>query len=280
MKIADNTIVGLPIRVVRDLMRHFSRYIISEETAQEFFDTLRWRETVDAAVKVDNRIPRSLRSQSVNISRKEYARIWDFRFNLTPKREAKAIFASLLADGWIEPNLDPDEVFDDGQYVVSDKGRQLSVKNLVPRINREKADKIVGDMIKRIQEINCDPSLLDYVTKVVAFGSYITDAEDLGDIDLYVVVTRRIDDYKEHTKARKTFNESSGKRFSNYLEQLFYHQYVVKQRIKSRSPYISLHDESDLELAGSVRTLYEFQPPIGDADTSASDSASNSPACK
>lgn len=249
-------------------MRHFRNYTISEETTRDFFDALRWRSAVDAATKADTKIPRSLRSTSdYNATRKKLAHIWGINFKPISRVEIKEIFSALVSDGWIEQNKKEDK-FDDEKYIVTDKGNQLSVKSLVPRIDREKANGLVGDMIKRIEQINHDPSLLDYVTRVVVFGSYITDTNDLGDIDLCVSIVRRIDDYKEHTRARKAFNEASGKRFSTYLDTLFYHQNVVKQRIKNRSPYISLHDESDLELAAVTRTIYEFSPPVDKPDTS------------
>ena len=34
MKLTDNIIVGLPVRVVRDLRLHFRNYVASEETGE------------------------------------------------------------------------------------------------------------------------------------------------------------------------------------------------------------------------------------------------------
>lgn len=261
MKISDSTIVGHPIKVARDLMQHFRLHYISADSIKEFFDTLLWRQAVDNAIKKSPSIPRSLRSYDALESRRELAHIWEFSFKTMSKREARDLLTSLLDDGWIEINSQEDQSHSDEKYCLSDKGRQFSIKRLVPRISRNKADKLVREMIERIENINADPSLLDYVTKVVSFGSYVSDSDDVGDIDLCVTITRRLKNPEEHKKASKAFNEASGRRFSNFLDQLFYHQLVVKQQIKNRSPYISLHEQSDLELALVSKTLYEFSPP-------------------
>ena len=60
-----------------------------------------------------------------------------------------------------------------------------------PRINRAKADKIFADFVKRVDEVNADRAFLHWIAEVRAFGSYVTDTVDLGDLDLAKNLERR-----------------------------------------------------------------------------------------
>ena len=66
------------------------------------------------------------------------------------------------------------------------KGRQLAAANLTKRFSRAKADQEVADLIERANQINARDELVFYVHKIHAFGSYLTDIADVGDIDLVV----------------------------------------------------------------------------------------------
>src|ERR1700704_108758 len=98
----------------------------------------------------------------------------------------------LLAQGLIEParetHYSRTDDHTDGEvipgcYRVAELGRRFASKLLIPPIPRATADQIVADMLKRARAINRNPKLLVYVRTISVFGSYLTDAQDLGDID-------------------------------------------------------------------------------------------------
>jgi hypothetical protein len=93
----------------------------------------------------------------------------------------------LKAKGLIEPAVSKGgETISPDWYQVSSLGFRLSNVRLLPRIPRAKAEEIVADMLARARTINDTPGLLFWISKITAFGSFITDAEDVGDIDLSV----------------------------------------------------------------------------------------------
>lgn len=90
----------------------------------------------------------------------------------------------LVSEGWIELN-------DEGRYEETRAGSQLRVMKFIRRITRAEAEQIVESMLERVEKINADHDLLYYVHEIWAFGSYVTDAADLGDIDLVLRLKRK-----------------------------------------------------------------------------------------
>jgi hypothetical protein len=140
------------------------------------------------------------------------------------------ITAELLAKGLIEPALRYE-----GKFQISSLGTRLAAKRLMPRIPRTKAEKIVADMLARARVINDTPELLCRISRITAFGSFLTDAEDLGDIDVAVEVKRKdIDDWSDAAVARA---KASGRQL-DYSQMLSYPEREVKLLLKDRNRYI------------------------------------------
>ena len=99
------------------------------------------------------------------------------RFNLNEK-ETEGLVGELLSKGYIEPA-------DNGMYRLTLKGNALSIARCMAPINREKADRIMQEFLKRVEEVNRDDFYPYRVSKLVLFGSYLNPEQmDLGDIDI------------------------------------------------------------------------------------------------
>ncbi len=57
-------------------------------------------------------------------------------------------------------------------------------------IRRTTADRLLSDLLERIEKLNGDDRFLGRVRKAVVFGSYIGDADHIGDIDVAVEILR------------------------------------------------------------------------------------------
>jgi hypothetical protein len=117
--------------------------------------------------------------------------------------------------------------------------------------------------LERVAAINADPELMDWVTEVRVFGSYLTDSDDLGDLDLALRYELRPVDDKDFSDAIRAFAAKHGKRHLSWHDQLSLPERVVEHRIKGRSPYISMHSIRELERNSSFggKTVYTFTPP-------------------
>ena len=76
-------------------------------------------------------------------------------------------------------------------YQSTIKGNAMRAARIVPRINRAKAEKLLVDFLQCVEEVNAHPDLLHWVTEVRVFGSYLTNSDDLGEIDLAIKKERR-----------------------------------------------------------------------------------------
>src|SRR5258707_10240147 len=102
----------------------------------------------------------------------------------------------------------------------------MRAARLVSRIHRTKADKFLADFLRSVAEVNSHPDLLHWVTEVRVFGSYLTNGDDLSEIDLAIKRKRR---------------PASGFFSDAYPERL------VARLLKGGSRYISLHDVAELD---------------------------------
>ncbi|HEX9212035.1 MAG TPA: hypothetical protein VF901_16130 [Bradyrhizobium sp.] len=256
MKLESTSVVGLPVKTARDLMRRLNLSRVDEGTVLEFLNDEHWRGTVDDARKVNPRIPVGVRQRDNDY--KEMCRIWGFKFKPIKADEAKGVFARLLAEGYLEPH-EAEHKFDEAKYQTSVKGRRLAATNLTPRFDRIKADKEVGSLITRANEINTRDELAFFVHKITAFGSYLTDSNDLGDIDLVVeLVPRR----ERHTDESHYRADNSGKTL-DWMSSLNYGDREVLQLLRARKPRLSFNRHSTLELDTEFRVLFDWLPDAG-----------------
>jgi hypothetical protein len=254
MKLDSKAIAGLPLKTARDLMRHFGEYNLNEESTREFLNKERWRSTVDAARKANRRIPVGVRKYDYD--HKDMCRIWGIKFKPLKADEAQRVFAALLAEGYLEPH-EPEHKFDTAKYQTSMKGRRLAAANLTSRFDRAKADNEVAALIARANEINARDELVFFVHKITAFGSYLTDSNNLGDIDLVIEVKPRRE--QKHTDESHYRADNSGKTL-DFMASLFYGEREVLQLLRARKPRLSFNVRSTLELDTKFRELFDWLP--------------------
>ena len=139
---------------------------------------------------------------------------------------ARALVEQLLKDGMIELNARFSDCRGHVAYQPTSKGNAMRSARLVPRLNRAKADKLLADFLRSVEEVNAHPDLLHWVTEVRVFGSYLTNSDDLGEIDLAIK--------KERRPASGSFSDA-------------YPDRLVALLLKGGSRYISLHDVTELD---------------------------------
>ena len=180
-----------------------------------------------------------------------------FQFKPVKAAEAKRMLATLLVEGYLEPH-EPEHKFDKAKYQTSEKGRRLVAANLTPRFDRARADSEVAALIARAKEINARDELVFFVHKITAFGSYLTNSNDLGDIDLVVeLAPRRLG--KKHTDESHYRARNSGKTL-DFMASLTYGSSEVVQLLRARKPRLSFNVQSTLELKTEFRVLFDWLP--------------------
>jgi hypothetical protein len=152
--------------------------------------------------------------------------------------QAEDVVQAMFGAGFIEPDSETGSG-SNPYFAVTTLGSRLCVARFVKRITRAKAEVLVKQMLARVTEINERDELVFRVKRVRAFGSYATDAPEVGDIDLAVDWEQRYHD-RDIIEQLLTRADASGKSLNTYMARLSYGEVEVDRLLKGRSPYISI----------------------------------------
>jgi hypothetical protein len=126
------------------------------------------------------------------------------------------------------------------RYELTTAAVRLTRTTMLKRISRAKADFYVGELLQRADDINANPDLLYRVKRITAFGSYITDAADLGDIDIAVELECKIPAGQQRWKVNLARAEASGRKNLSWNNMISFGEREVDLLLKGRNPYISM----------------------------------------
>src|SRR5262245_5077360 len=154
-----------------------------------------------------------------------------------PERRAAQIIRELKARGWIEPAKG--KYGKEGYCSITMGGTAFTAARAVPPINRAKAERLLAECLKRIEDVNKRNELSHYVREAWLFGSLLNErAKDYGDIDIALDVQYR---ERPGIEPWKYMEERAGKLkpFMSWIDRLAWVESEVRRLIKARNPYIS-----------------------------------------
>ncbi|MGY2747461.1 hypothetical protein [Arthrobacter sp. UYCu723] len=138
-------------------------------------------------------------------------------------------------DGYIErADHSPDGLW----WMTTTLGNALAMASFGKPITRKTADRLVAEMLDRARAYNADPGKPSYVKLLRLFGSYLNLWIDpLGDVDVELVLGRRVTDPKEVLR----YVTASGRSFPTYIDKILWPQTEAVQtcataRLPSTSP--------------------------------------------
>lgn len=126
-------------------------------------------------------------------------------------------------------------------------------------LKRSTADRKLAEFLDRARRINDDDHYLYRVKKAVVFGSYLTQADRIGDVAVELV-PRWQDPEKQSAMYDARIKEAmrSGRRFANIGAEVSWPQNEVYLALKDRSRAISLHPADDAILKrAACRVVFE-----------------------
>jgi predicted nucleotidyltransferase len=136
-------------------------------------------------------------------------------------------------------------------YTITDKGRELCRARCVKRMNKAQADKLFNGILERIKEVNDNPYYLYKVKDIVLFGSYITDKEDFGDIDIAfdLQFKRRVFKTKNglNSELVANINRANENNFFHSLYKLSFAEKEVEKFLKNRKAQIHITPYSHIK---------------------------------
>jgi len=124
------------------------------------------------------------------------------------------------------------------------KGNTLAMASSARPVKRSTAERVIDQFLDRVATVNGGERFAYRVQRVTVFGSYLTQADRLNDVDLLVDLASR----KTIAKEQEALEESAraravqgGRRFGTYFEELTWPQTEVCLFLKNRSRTLSLH---------------------------------------
>jgi len=170
------------------------------------------------------------------------------RLSISPE-VANELVGELVQRGYVEPAVSQGKW---QSYSNSVKGNALGLASAAKPITRKTADRVLSEFLDRVCQVNSDRSFLKMVRKVLVFGSYLSDASRINDIDLAVELVWKEDHPSVRGKERAdvAFEHScaaqdKGRHFGTLIDRMEWPENEVKLFLKSRSRALSIHPIED-----------------------------------
>jgi len=178
-----------------------------------------------------------------------------------PQSEAKELFSALLREKYLTIE---NKRFQGSSYCIvseTEKGRRLGVTRANPPITRAKADTLLKELLDRVNDINNNREYVYKIETVKVFGSYLIKKKLIGDLDVAIKVERKVsgDEYLNMCYERIAIAIGKGRRFNNYLDQIFWPRTEVLMHLSTRKKGLSIHIEGEDDVLTRVqfKVVYE-----------------------
>jgi len=174
------------------------------------------------------------------------------------KRSARAVIDALEQEGYVERASIRSGY--EG-WTVTVKGSTLAQATAAKPVRRETAEARLEEFLDRVRQANGNPSFAYKVKEVVLFGSMLSSADRVNDVDVAVRLVPREKDpaeWRAHRDARTREALESGRRFPNTTEQVLWPQVEVMRFLKARSRTLSVHttDDGILKIVEKKRVIF------------------------
>jgi predicted nucleotidyltransferase len=141
------------------------------------------------------------------------------------------------------------------------KGCALSMASAAKKVKRTTADRHYHDFLGRVNKVNNNDEFLYQVSKVALFGSYLTNAETVSDIDLFIWLERKPkfnDDFQQVKEQRTLQMASEGRNFKNYGEVLYWPELDIRKYLKNSSRVISIQSNNDATVLIGSKVIFDI----------------------
>lgn len=136
-------------------------------------------------------------------------------------------------------------------FDLSDCGVRLAYASAAKPIHRNTAERVLAKFMERVQAVNATPEYLYRVDTAILYGSMLSDAERLGDVNIAVNLESKASgeaEFQEWSEERKYDAQRKGRSFSTIVERAYWPRTEVYLQLKARSISLKLSELSHVEL--------------------------------
>ena len=181
-------------------------------------------------------------------------------------RQAAEFINDMVALELIEPTM---PFGDKAAFQVATRGHAFANATAAKPIYRGTAERVLREFMDRVNAVNASKEYAFKVKSAVLFGSMLSCADRLGDVDVAIDLQRRILDsakFRQQCDRRRHLAEEQGRAFSTAIDWATWPEKEVVLQLKARSRSLSLHGFDQLMEMENLR----YRILVGDASLIAS----------
>jgi len=181
-------------------------------------------------------------------------------------RQAAEFINEMVALELIEPTM-PFE--NEAAFQVATLGHAFANATAAKPITRGTAERVLREFMDRVNAVNASEEYAFKVKSAVLFGSMLSNADRLGDVDVAIDLQRRILDsakFRQQCDRRRQLAEEEGRAFWTSVDWATWPEKEVVLELKARTRSLSLHGFDQLMEMENLR----YRILIGDASAIAS----------
>ena len=167
--------------------------------------------------------------------------------------ETASYLLALVQAGYLEREAESGHLDRPTLFAPTRLGISLRKSRKTTRFSRPAGDQAVAVLLDAIRKVNSDLDLIASVAEADLFGSYASGADDLGDVDVAVLLERRLPLGKEWVAASLERAEKTGRRMS-HVDQITWGEEEVRRALRAASPRLDIQDKSDIVPLGTPLT--------------------------
>ena len=170
------------------------------------------------------------------------------------KSEAAAVLSGLLEGRLIEAALRHDG---GAMYDLTWTGRTLAISTFAHKIPREQGERLLASVVARASDMEAQLPFAYRVKRIALFGSMLTEAELVHDVDLAVALEPKFEDdeFEEAKGVRVDVALRAGKRFRSRLEAIVWPHVEVIEYLRGGSRHVSLNGFAELRVLGAPSSI-------------------------
>lgn len=183
---------------------------------------------------------------------------WLVRYVLgVGQAEAEIIIGTLEQEGYIEP---VHATGGERLWECSVKGQALAQVTRIKPMPRAGAERKLQELLARIKTVNEDPYYLYRVKRAQVYGSFLTKAKQLDEINIAVALMPKEEDTRAQSaleRSRITDAKAKGRVFAGPVKEFEWPQEEVIRFLQSRSRIVKVSFEERAIIQGGKKILFK-----------------------
>jgi predicted nucleotidyltransferase len=140
----------------------------------------------------------------------------------------------------------------DQRYRLTRAGRQFALASGAKAISRKAAATKLAEFLQRVDAVNRNVEFINRITHVYVFGSFLSGATELSDIDVAYATERRYfgEQYSQQAEKRRDMASANGRNFGTMMDRIGWPETEILLFLRARSRALSLHHAAELQKLG------------------------------